>query len=58
MVALIVCEDLVFGQCLVILYLVYNLAFQSSRWGRESWLLYFNSLNPADFWLLVFCAVR
>ena len=51
----IVCGGLgFFCQCLVMLYLVYNLYFQSSRWGRESWLLYFNCL-PDDFWLLVFC---
>ena len=43
--------------CLVLALAVQFLVFlvlQSSRWGRESWLLYFNCLLDA-MWLLVLC---
>ena len=33
-----------FGLCFVVYYLVSFLVLQSSRWGRESWLLYLNCL--------------
>ena len=39
-VALIVCGSFVFGPCFVLQYLVSFLVLLSSRWGRESWLLY------------------
>ena len=35
-------------------YLLSFLVLQSSRWGREKWLLYFNCLLDA-IWLSVFC---
>ena len=31
-----------FGPCFVVYYLVSFLVLQSSRWGKENWLLYFN----------------
>ena len=38
-VAPIVCVFFVFGPCFVVQYLVSFLVLQSSRWGRERWLL-------------------
>ena len=38
------CCALVFGSCFVVHYLVSFLDLQSFRWGRDSWLLYFNFL--------------
>ena len=38
------CCTLVFGSCFVVYYLVSFLDLQSFRWGRDSWLLYFNFL--------------
>ena len=44
---------LVFGT-FVMQYLLYFLVLQESRWGRESWLLYFDFVL-AVLWLLVLC---
>ena len=43
-VALIVCRFFLFGPSIVMHYLLSFLVLQSSRWGSESWLLYFNCL--------------
>ena len=37
----IVCGCFVLGHCLVLQYYVSLLVFQSSIWGRKSWLRYF-----------------
>ena len=37
-------DDFVFSLCFVVLYLVSFLVFQSSRWERDIWLLYFNCI--------------
>ena len=43
-----------FGLCFVMHYLVSYLVLQSSRWGREGWLLYFNCvLMSLDSWCSV-----
>ena len=34
----------VLGSCFVMQYCVSALVLKPSRWGRESWLLYFNCL--------------
>ena len=53
-VALIVCGDLVCSPSFVMQYLVSFLCLQSSRRGREIWLLYF-SFMFAVMRLLMFC---
>ena len=53
-VALSVCGSFVFGPCFLMQYLTSFLVLQLSRWGRESWLLYFNCHFDA-MWLFVFC---
>ena len=44
----------VLGPWFVMQYFVSFLVLQSSRWGREGWLLYFNCLLGI-MWLLLFC---
>ena len=53
-VALIVCGDLVCSHSFVMQYLVSFLCLQSSRRGREIWLLYFSCMF-AVMRLLMFC---
>ena len=45
----------VFDSYFAMQYLVYCLALQSNRWGRECWFIYFNCLLDV-IRLLVFCA--
>ena len=40
----IFCWGFMFGSCFAMHYLVPFLVLQSSRWGRKSWLLYFNGI--------------
>ena len=50
-----VCGGFVLGPCFVVRYFVSFLVLQSSRWERESWLLYFYCFLDA-MWLLLFFA--
>ena len=39
------CEGFMLCPCFAMHYLVSFLVLQSSRWGRKSWLLYFNCIS-------------